>query len=111
MFRDYYISNINREIQPKIAVPVKQISDRLPALDLARCVAMLLMIQGHVLFELTAPSYINIHQFPWDIWEFFRGLTAPIFLTVSGAVQVFANKRDENGNLSKNTIHKRINIR
>ena len=110
MFRDYYISNINREIQPKIAVPVKQISDRLPALDLARCVAMLLMIQGHVLFELTAPSYINIHQFPWDIWEFFRGLTAPIFLTVSGAVQVFANKRDENGNLSKNTIHKRINI-
>ena len=110
MFRDYYISNINREVQTKAVSPVKPVSDRLPALDLARCVAMFMMIQGHVLFELTHPSYINIHQFPWDIWEFFRGLTAPIFLTVSGAVQVFANKRDEKGNLSKNTIRKRINI-
>ncbi len=85
-------------------------SDRLPALDLARIFAMLMMIQGHTIFELTKPELINVNLFPWNAWEFMRGLTAPIFLIVSGAVNVFANKRDETGKLPRKTAFRRLRM-
>ncbi|OGU57912.1 MAG: hypothetical protein A2X64_02185 [Ignavibacteria bacterium GWF2_33_9] len=83
-------------------------SNRVPSLDLARILAMLMMIAGHTFFSLIEPSQINTNAAPWNWWEFMRGATAPIFLTVSGIVQVFANKRDENGKLSQTTILKRL---
>jgi uncharacterized membrane protein len=83
-------------------------SNRLPSLDLARILAMLMMIAGHTFFSLVNPQLININDFPWSWWNFLRGVTAPIFLTVSGIVQVFANKRDESGKLSGKTIEKRL---
>ncbi len=63
-------------------------------LDFVRLVAMILMMQGHTLDALVSPTHLNIAEFPWSVWHFLRGLTAPIFLMLSGAVQVFANKRD-----------------
>jgi len=83
-------------------------SNRLPSLDLARILAMLMMIAGHTFFSLVNPQLININEFPWSWWNFLRGVTAPIFLTVSGIVQVFANKRDTQGKLSSSTIEKRL---
>jgi uncharacterized membrane protein len=83
------------------------ISNRVPSLDLARILAMLMMIAGHTFFSLIEPSQINTNASPWNWWEFLRGATAPIFLTVSGIVQVFANKRDEFGKLKKATVRKR----
>lgn len=87
-----------------------QESQRLSGLDLARIIAMIMMIQGHVIYELTNPALIDLTVFPWNVWNFMRGLTAPLFLTVSGIVQVFANKRDNLGYLPKKTISRRISV-
>jgi len=75
--------------------PQQGVSTRLAALDLARCLAMFFMIQGHVIFAIGDSSFVDPSNPYFNVWTFIRGLTAPIFLTVSGAVQVFANKRDE----------------
>jgi len=83
-------------------------SRRLPALDLARIIAMIMMIQGHTIFALAHPQEINYTEFFWEFWNMIRGLTAPVFLMVSGAVQVFANKRYENGRMKPDIIKKRI---
>ncbi len=84
-------------------------SQRLVYLDLMRVVAMVMMIMGHSFFDLVRPSLVNLSEFPWFVWEFLRGLTAPLFLFISGIVQVFANKRIDH-KLPKETIYKRIRI-
>lgn len=71
---------------------------------------MLLMIQGHTIYAIADPSTYDITQFPWNLWQFIRGLTAPVFLFVSGAVHVFANKREPDGTISKERTKRRINI-
>ncbi|MBP7094033.1 MAG: DUF1624 domain-containing protein, partial [Candidatus Kapabacteria bacterium] len=81
---------------------------RLYALDLARFLAMLFMMQGHVLDTLVSPAVIDITQAPWNIWHWIRGLTAPVFLMVSGAVHVFATKRDAHGRVREDVMGKRI---
>ena len=85
-----------------------ELSSRLTGLDLARCFAMLMMIQGHVFFELVDKSFINYEAFPWNFWEFTRGLTAPTFLIVSGIVQIFANKRNIDGTLIDSIRKRRL---
>ncbi len=85
-------------------------SQRIAALDLARILAMIMMIQGHTMFALASPEVLDLSQFPWNIWNFLRGVTAPVFLMVSGAVHVFANKRNENGRINGTTIYKRVRM-
>ncbi|MFN3305771.1 MAG: heparan-alpha-glucosaminide N-acetyltransferase domain-containing protein [Candidatus Kapaibacteriota bacterium] len=82
-------------------------SQRLVYLDLMRVVAMVMMIMGHSFFDLVRPNLVNTSQFPWSVWEFLRGLTAPMFLFISGIVQVFANKREQH-KLPKETVYRRI---
>lgn len=81
---------------------------RLVALDLARILAMGMMVVGHSFFDLAQPHLYDIDEFPWNFWEFARGLTAPLFLFISGVVQVFANKRDSNGKLPQAIVHRRV---
>jgi len=85
-------------------------SSRLTALDFTRFFAMIMMMQGHVIYELASPNTIDYSTFGWSVWNFIRGLTAPTFLFISGAVNVFANKRLEDGSLGKDIIWKRIKI-
>jgi uncharacterized membrane protein len=82
--------------------------DRLYALDFARFLAMLFMMQGHVLDALVRTTELDIRTFPWDWWFVTRGLTAPVFLMVSGAVHAFANKRDEHGRILEHVLERRI---
>ncbi len=93
-----------------ISPPQQYISQRLAALDLARFLAMVMMIQGHTIYALGSPDLVNIEVFPWNVWHFLRGFTAPVFLTVSGAVHVFANKRQEDGTLRNRVVSRRIRI-
>ena len=83
--------------------------NRLFALDLARLMAMLMMMQGHTIDALVQPQLMNLGEYPWNIWQFMRGLTAPIFLIVSGTVHVFAMKRNELGAMSEETRKRRMN--
>ena len=81
---------------------------RLYALDMARLIAMIMMIQGHTMYTMVDHQFIDVQSSPWSWWNFLRGLTAPIFLFVSGAVHVFAMKRSQNGSISKETLKKRL---
>jgi uncharacterized membrane protein len=82
-------------------------SQRLVFLDLMRVIAMIMMILGHSFFDLVSPKFYNLADFPWNFWDFVRGVTAPIFLVVSGIVQVFANKRVD-GRIPKEKIYRRL---
>lgn len=55
---------------------------RLLAVDLARVIAILFMVQGHTLDVLLDPAYR--HGFLFDKWLYLRGLTAPTFFMLSG---------------------------
>jgi uncharacterized membrane protein len=55
---------------------------RLIVVDCARVIAILFMIQGHTLDVLLAPGYRQGNIF--GAWLFLRGLTAPMFFTLSG---------------------------
>ncbi|MBI3259780.1 MAG: DUF1624 domain-containing protein, partial [Ignavibacteriae bacterium] len=83
-------------------------SSRLFILDLARCIAMIMMVQGHTIDALTHPQILNTAEFPWNIWNFVRGLTAPIFLMVSGAVHVFSMKSEPSGRMNSDTMIRRV---
>ena len=82
--------------------------ERVYLLDLARFLAMVFMMQGHTLDSLVFPKDLDVATFPWNIWHSFRGLTAPIFLIISGAVHVYVLKRNDVGKLTSETIYKRI---
>ncbi len=81
---------------------------RIDALDLYRFIAIVLMIQGHSIFAFAEPGYIDMSNIGWNIWTFVRGLTAPIFMMISGAVNVFANKRLPDGSVENAKVLKRL---
>ncbi len=83
-------------------------AERLYVLDLARTLAMVLMIQGHTLDALVTPAELDISHFPWNIWHFLRGLTAPIFLLLSGIVHIFATPREPNGLVPRKLLWRRV---
>ena len=83
-------------------------TDRFYILDFVRLVAMVMMMQGHTLDALVSPEYLKVSEFPWSIWHFIRGLTAPTFLLIAGAVQIFATKRDAKGRISNKILFKRL---
>ncbi|TAE26596.1 MAG: DUF1624 domain-containing protein [Candidatus Kapaibacterium sp.] len=87
------------------AHPTKQ---RFYILDFVRLIAMIMMMQGHTMDAMVSVEYLNVAEFPWNIWHFLRGLTAPTFLIISGAVQIFATKRDATGRVPFKTIQKRV---
>jgi uncharacterized membrane protein len=52
--------------------------------DLARTCAVVFMVYGHTIDALLAPAYRQGRWF--DLWQFQRGMTAPLFLLLSGFV-------------------------
>ena len=71
--------------------PFSQPPPRLLAVDLARVLAILFMVQGHTLDVLLAPAYRE--GFLWDKWLYLRGLTAPTFFMLSGFSFFIATSR------------------
>lgn len=78
------------------AAPVKR--PRLKFIDIARSIAILLMLEGHFV-DITlgenfrTPDYIkpftDNHYLAHDLWLMIRGYTSPLFLTVTGLVFVY----------------------
>lgn len=59
---------------------------RIIFIDLMRAFAVLQMVQGHTVDALLAPEY-RLFDFPaYAVWNFMRGMTAPIFMFTSGTV-------------------------
>jgi len=65
------------------------IPQRLVFIDVARCIAILLMLEGHFISSLLDPSYINHNHWAYITWSSVRTITAPLFLTISGLIFSF----------------------
>jgi uncharacterized membrane protein len=51
-----------------------------------RAFAILMMLQGHFIDTLIDPIYRNTDYIAYNVWSYFRGITAPTFFTISGLV-------------------------
>lgn len=63
-----------------------QVSERLHFIDAMRTFAILMMLQGHFIYETLHPDYADVSYTAYNIWKYFRGITAPVFFTVSGLI-------------------------
>ncbi|MFV9550711.1 heparan-alpha-glucosaminide N-acetyltransferase domain-containing protein [Algibacter sp. PT7-4] len=61
-------------------------SNRLYFIDAVRAFAILMMLQGHFIDTLLSPIYRDTSNAVYNIWSYFRGITAPTFFTISGLV-------------------------
>tara|TARA_R110002051_G_scaffold269806_1_gene330071 strand:+ start:43454 stop:44638 length:1185 start_codon:yes stop_codon:yes gene_type:complete len=62
---------------------------RLFFLDAIRAWAILMMLQGHFIDGLLDNAYRNDSNILFSTWKYFRGITAPVFFTVSGFIFTF----------------------
>ncbi len=60
--------------------------NRIIFIDLMRAFAVLQMVQGHTTDVLLSNDYRNAEYLGFAIWNFMRGMTAPIFLFSAGTV-------------------------
>ncbi|MGD1946922.1 MAG: heparan-alpha-glucosaminide N-acetyltransferase domain-containing protein [Croceivirga sp.] len=61
-------------------------SNRLFFIDAIRAWAILMMLQGHFIDGLLDPVFRDADNLAFSIWLYFRGITAPVFFTVSGFI-------------------------
>ncbi|WP_100614584.1 heparan-alpha-glucosaminide N-acetyltransferase domain-containing protein [Confluentibacter citreus] len=64
-------------------------SSRLYFIDAVRAFAILMMLQGHFIDTLLDPIYRDTTNVLFNIWSYFRGVTAPTFFTISGLVFMY----------------------
>jgi len=77
---------------------VKTNSNRIYFIDAIRAFAILMMLQGHFISSLLAEEFKDKTNFVYNLWEYFRGITAPMFFTITGFVFVFLlMKKGQNG--------------
>ncbi len=65
---------------------MKDIRYRLYFVDAIRAWAILMMLQGHFIDGLLDPVYKDLSNWKYATWSYFRGMTAPVFFTVSGFI-------------------------
>lgn len=68
--------------------------DRLQFIDAIRAYAILMMLQGHFVDTMLAYRFRDLENVLYSSWFFLRGMTAPIFFTVTGLVFTFLLLRD-----------------
>ena len=70
------------ENAPQLATP----KTRLYFIDMARTIAILLMLEGHFIHDSLALKWADEAYPAYVTWKFIRGFTSPTFLTVTGLV-------------------------
>ena len=60
--------------------------NRLFFIDAMRAWAILMMLQGHFIDGLLDPVFRDPDNPVFNVWLYFRGITAPVFFTVSGFI-------------------------
>ncbi|WP_025741158.1 heparan-alpha-glucosaminide N-acetyltransferase domain-containing protein [Aquimarina pacifica] len=63
--------------------------NRLHFLDALRAFAILMMLQGHFVHALLAKEYHGSDHIIYTLWEYCRGVTAPVFFTITGFIFIF----------------------
>lgn len=69
---------------------------RLQFIDMARSLAILLMIEGHFTGASLGNQFKNDAYLPYSIWHNLHGLTSPLFFTVTGLVFVYLLCKEQN---------------
>lgn len=64
----------------------KSKSTRLYFIDAIRAWAILMMLQGHFIDGLLDPYFRDPENLVYTTWKYFRGITAPVFFSVSGFI-------------------------
>jgi hypothetical protein len=82
---------------------------RLKFIDLARSIAILLMLEGHFIdstlgeqFRSPDAHFVNPDFLAYDIWHLIRGYTSPLFLTITGMVFAFLLYKKDDVAFSEN---------
>ncbi len=73
--------------------------NRLILLDVLRAIGVMLMIEGHTVDAVLSPVYKDGSSILFQLWTFFRGLTAPFFFFSSGLAFVIATVKSKDGTL------------
>lgn len=87
-----------------MGAPVKH--NRLVFIDIARSIAILMMLEGHFVVMALSNEYRGNEYLLYDIWRFTRGLTAPLFFTVSGLVFTYLLVRNNVGFFQNKRVKK-----
>lgn len=64
-------------------------TNRIFFIDAVRAFAILMMLQGHFIDALLDPIYRDTSHTAYQVWSYFRGITAPTFFTISGLVFLY----------------------
>lgn len=96
------------EITENISVENKP-KQRLKFIDMARSIAILLMLEGHFIGCTLAEQemYHNTKNIYYNMWNFVRGFTAPMFFTVTGVVFIYLLTMSKDQSFLKN---KRVKV-
>ena len=81
---------------------------RLYFIDAMRAWAILMMLQGHFIDGLLDNAFRDDQNMAFSVWKYFRGITAPVFFTVSGFIFTFLLIRGENNGLENPRVKKGI---
>lgn len=82
------------------------VTNRLVFIDIARSIAILMMLEGHFIVMALTENHRGNDIFLYDIWRFTRGLTAPLFFTVSGLVFTYLLVRNKEPFLKNKRVKK-----
>ncbi len=78
---------------------------RIIFIDLVRAFAILSMVQGHLISGVLADTYATEDSTLYFLWNFNRGLTAPVFFFISGLIFTFLlfknSDKDKNPRIAK----------
>ncbi len=83
-------------------------STRLYFLDAVRAFAILMMLQGHFVDTLLNPVWRDSSYVAYNVWSYFRGMTAPTFFTISGLVFLYLLLKAKDKGTDKKRIKKGI---
>lgn len=68
---------------------MEKFSLRLTFVDVIRAFAICMMLQGHFIDGLLSQNYRDESNIIFSTWLYFRGITAPVFFTVSGFIFMY----------------------
>lgn len=71
---------------------------RLTFIDVIRAFAICMMLQGHFIDGLLANSFRDENNIFFSTWLYFRGMTAPVFFTISGFIFMFLLIKEQDPN-------------
>ncbi|WP_103072468.1 heparan-alpha-glucosaminide N-acetyltransferase domain-containing protein [Aquimarina sediminis] len=83
-------------------------ASRLHFLDAIRAFAIIMMLQGHFVHSLLSDLYRDTNNVVYATWEYFRGITAPVFFTITGFIFIYLLLKQKVGGLENPRVLKGI---